>query len=66
VAKPLYLLNLIPYNQTGRFQASSRERIEKFKKRLENSGVKVTTRLSFGGDIEAACGQLRASRQKRK
>ncbi|MFA5131037.1 MAG: 23S rRNA (adenine(2503)-C(2))-methyltransferase RlmN [Patescibacteria group bacterium] len=57
--KPLYMVNLIPYNPTGRFQASSRERIEKFKKILEESGVAVTVRLSFGADITAACGQLR-------
>lgn len=57
--KPLYLLNLIPYNETGRFQASSRETIEDFRKALERRGVPVTVRLSFGSDISAACGQLR-------
>ena len=59
MARPLYLVNLIPYNETGRFRASSRERIEKFKKILEDAGVAVTVRLSFGADITAACGQLR-------
>jgi 23S rRNA (adenine2503-C2)-methyltransferase len=58
MARPLYLVNLIPYNETGRFRASSRERIEKFKKILEDAGVAVTVRLSFGADITAACGQL--------
>ncbi len=57
--KPLYMVNLIPYNPTGRFQPSTRERIEKFKKILEENGVAVTVRLSFGADITAACGQLR-------
>ncbi len=57
--KPLYLLNLIPYNETGRFQASSRETIENFKKTLEKNGIPVTIRLSFGSDISAACGQLK-------
>lgn len=57
--KPLYMLNLIPYNETGRFQASSREAIENFKHVLEKRGVPVTVRLSFGADISAACGQLR-------
>lgn len=56
--KPLYLLNLIPYNETGRFQASSRETIDNFKSILEKAGVSVTVRLSFGSDIAAACGQL--------
>ena len=57
--KPLYLLNLIPYNETGRFQASPRETIESFRRVLETKGVPVTVRLSFGSDISAACGQLR-------
>jgi len=57
--KPLYIVNLIPYNPTGRFQPSKKERIEKFKKILEEAGVAVTVRLSFGADINAACGQLR-------
>jgi adenine C2-methylase RlmN of 23S rRNA A2503 and tRNA A37 len=61
--KPLYIVNLIPYNPTGRFKPSSRERIEKFKKILEESGVAVTVRLSFGADISAACGQLRGKKK---
>ena len=61
--KPLYMVNLIPYNPTGRFQASGRERIEKFKKILEEAGVAVTVRLSFGADITAACGQLRGRKK---
>jgi 23S rRNA (adenine2503-C2)-methyltransferase len=60
--KPLYLVNLIPYNPTGRFTPSTKERIEKFKKILEDNGVAVTVRLSFGADITAACGQLRGKR----
>lgn len=61
--QPLYLVNLIPYNPTGRFQPSSRERIEKFKKILEEAGVAVTVRLSFGADISAACGQLKGRKK---
>ena len=61
--KPLYLVNLIPYNPTGRFQASTEERVEKFKKILEEAGVAVTVRLSFGADINAACGQLRGRKK---
>lgn len=60
---PLYMVNLIPYNETGRFKPSSRERIEKFKKILEDAGVAVTVRLSFGADITAACGQLRGRKK---
>ncbi|MFA5754719.1 MAG: 23S rRNA (adenine(2503)-C(2))-methyltransferase RlmN, partial [Patescibacteria group bacterium] len=62
IKKPLYLVNLIPYNPTGRFTPSTKERIEKFKKILEDNGVAVTVRLSFGADITAACGQLRGKR----
>lgn len=61
--QPLYMVNLIPYNETGRFKSSSRERIEKFKKILEEAGVAVTVRLSFGADITAACGQLRGRKK---
>lgn len=61
--KPLYMVNLIPYNETGRFKSSSRERIAKFKKILEEAGVAVTVRLSFGADINAACGQLRGRKK---
>lgn len=56
--KPLYLLNLIPYNPTGKFQASSPGRIEAFKEKLEAAGVAVTQRHSQGRGIAAACGQL--------
>jgi len=56
--KPLYLVNLIPYNPTGKFQASSPARIKEFKKKLESLGVAVTERHSQGRGISAACGQL--------
>ncbi len=61
--KPLYMVNLIPYNPTGQFKASNRERIEKFKKVLEAEGLPVTIRLSFGQSILAACGQLRGKKK---
>jgi len=63
--KPLYMVNLISYNPTGRFEASSNETIEKFKKILQKKGVAVTQRVSFGGELQAACGQL-AIKNKRK
>lgn len=56
--KPLYLVNLIPYNPTGKFQASSPARIKEFKEKLESLGVAVTERHSQGRGISAACGQL--------
>jgi 23S rRNA (adenine2503-C2)-methyltransferase len=61
--KKLYLVNLIPYNPTGKFQASTPARMEKFKQKLEEAGVAVTMRHSQGQNISAACGQL-ANRKK--
>ncbi|MDX9855728.1 MAG: 23S rRNA (adenine(2503)-C(2))-methyltransferase RlmN [Parcubacteria group bacterium] len=56
--KPLYMVNLIPYNPTGNFRPSSREKVMKFRKILERAGVDATIRKSYGADIHAACGQL--------
>ena len=60
--RPLYMVNLIPYNETGRFTASSREAIRQFQAVLNKHGVKSTIRHSFGADILAACGQLHGGR----
>ena len=56
-------INLIPYNPTEKndYKRSPNDRIMKFKYLLEHSGKKVTVRLERGGDIDAACGQLRGS-----
>ena len=56
--KHLYMVNLIAYNPTDVFKASSSKDIKKFREILEQEGVAVTQRYSFGQDIEAACGQL--------
>lgn len=56
--KPLYMVNLVSYNQTGSFKPSPQNVITNFKKILEQNGVNVTQRFSFGSDIKAACGQL--------
>ena len=56
--KPLYFVNLISYNPTGIFEASSMDRIKKFKQILEERGVQVTQRYKFGSGIKGACGQL--------
>ncbi|MFA4941198.1 MAG: 23S rRNA (adenine(2503)-C(2))-methyltransferase RlmN [Patescibacteria group bacterium] len=53
-----FFVNLILYNQTENFQASSAEQTKKFKEILEDGGVSVTLRYRFGEDIAAACGQL--------
>ena len=54
----LYVVNLISYNPTGIFNPSSKQAIKEFRDVLENKGVSVTERISFGPEIEAACGQL--------
>ena len=56
-------VNLIPYNETSHieFRASSKEQKDRFFEIIRNSGIVVTVRREFGGNIDAACGQLRSS-----
>jgi 23S rRNA (adenine2503-C2)-methyltransferase len=61
-----FKVNLIPYNPTGLYDGSSRERIAAFRYALERARVPVTVRLTRGRDIEAACGQLAAAPRPRK
>lgn len=55
-------VNLIPYNEVKEkpFKRSSREAIKAFADRLMKRGINTTVRKEFGGDIDAACGQLRS------
>jgi 23S rRNA (adenine2503-C2)-methyltransferase len=53
-----FKVNLIPYNPTGMYDGSSRDRIAAFKMALDRTRVPSTVRLTRGRDIEAACGQL--------
>jgi 23S rRNA (adenine2503-C2)-methyltransferase len=53
-----FKVNLIPYNPTGMYDGSSRDRIAAFKQALDRTRVPSTVRLTRGRDIEAACGQL--------
>ncbi|MGZ4334094.1 MAG: 23S rRNA (adenine(2503)-C(2))-methyltransferase RlmN [Gaiellaceae bacterium] len=61
-----FKVNLIPYNPTGLYEGSSRERIAAFRHELERARVPVTVRLTRGRDIEAACGQLAAAPRVRR
>lgn len=54
----LFIVNVIPYNPTGRFTPPSRNAVERFKTALEDEGVHVTQRFTFGQDVSGACGQL--------
>jgi 23S rRNA (adenine2503-C2)-methyltransferase len=58
----VFKVNLIPYNPTGRYDASSRDTIAAFKHVLDRAHIPSTVRLTRGRDIAAACGQLAAAR----
>jgi 23S rRNA (adenine2503-C2)-methyltransferase len=54
-------VNLIPINKVRerKFEKSTSDRVEAFKKILVNNGIETTVRRELGSDIDAACGQLR-------
>lgn len=56
-------VNLIPYNETSHieYKKSPNEQVMRFYDTLKKRGINVTVRKEFGGKIDAACGQLRAS-----
>jgi 23S rRNA (adenine2503-C2)-methyltransferase len=57
-------VNLIPINPDPVLGAAmvppSEEQVESFQRRLIQRGMTVTVRRRRGGDVSAACGQLRA------
>jgi 23S rRNA (adenine2503-C2)-methyltransferase len=59
-------VNLIPYNPISEadYQRPTPERIQAFTDILEERHVAVSVRYSRGLQADAACGQLRASRQR--
>ncbi|HVA31612.1 MAG TPA: 23S rRNA (adenine(2503)-C(2))-methyltransferase RlmN [Gaiellaceae bacterium] len=61
-----FKVNLIPYNPTGMYDGSSRDRIAAFKSALDKTRVPSTVRLTRGRDIEAACGQLATAPRARR
>jgi 23S rRNA (adenine2503-C2)-methyltransferase len=66
LGRDAFKVNLIPYNPTGLYDGSSRERIAVFRHELERARVPATVRLTRGRDIEAACGQLAAEPKVRR
>lgn len=60
-------INLIPLNfvEERPFKPSTQERMDAFTGILERSGVNFTLRRSLGGDVDASCGQLRRSIEKK-
>lgn len=64
LAKPLRAhVNVIPLNPTGGFstRGTPPEGVEEFRRTLVELGVNATVRANRGTDIDAACGQLRAT-----
>ena len=59
-------VNLIPVNEVAetRLRRSKRERIDRFRRILEQKHINVTVRRHLGADINASCGQLRRQTQK--
>lgn len=59
-------VNLIPVNNVRErnYEKSTKERQMRFKAILEESGITATVRRTLGSDINASCGQLRASKRK--
>ena len=57
------LVNLIPFNPWpgSSYKCSDRATIAAFAEELERRGQHVTVRWPRGGDILAACGQLKAA-----
>ncbi len=61
-------INLIPYNDAQvrcAFQSPTKLEALSFKSYLSRHGIDVTLRRPRGGDIRAACGQLRAQAQSK-
>ncbi|MDP3296671.1 MAG: 23S rRNA (adenine(2503)-C(2))-methyltransferase RlmN [Thermodesulfovibrionia bacterium] len=57
-------VNLIPYNPSPKrpeFRTTSKDKTIAFQKTLQNAGITAIIRKSKGGDIFAACGQLKAT-----
>ena len=57
-------VNLIPLNNVRESPYKPSRRTALFQHRLESQGVTATVRRSLGGDIDAACGQLRRKAEK--
>jgi 23S rRNA (adenine2503-C2)-methyltransferase len=56
-------VNLIPYNETNnlQFKKSNNTTIMRFYDILKKNNINVTVRREFGSEVDAACGQLRAT-----
>lgn len=59
-------INLIPYNETNNleFKRTNTVQIMRFYDILKKNNISVTIRREFGGNISAACGQLRSQKEE--
>jgi 23S rRNA (adenine2503-C2)-methyltransferase len=59
-------INLIPYNETNNieFKRTNTVQIMRFYDILKKNNINVTIRREFGGNISAACGQLRSKKEE--
>ncbi len=62
--KRLFHVNLIKYHETEAFQGTARSERLDFLDRLHDLGIPATHRITFGEDIDAACGQLAVNENK--
>ena len=58
-------VNLIPYNETNHleYKRSNKASILAFYDTLKKNNINVTIRREFGGNIKAACGQLKSIKE---
>lgn len=69
IRKDMVHINLIPLNPTGGYKGgpSGRKNVENFVNVLEKEfGIKATPRVRRGIDIDAGCGQLKASVKRKE
>lgn len=61
-------VNLIPYNEVDEhgYKSVDRKSAMVFYDKLMKKGIRCTIRKEHGGDIDAACGQLRAKKEKER
>ena len=66
VKDKLMYVNIIPYNETSHFELkrSNDFKIKSFYDILKSNNVNVTIRKEMGGNLSAACGQLRANAER--
>jgi 23S rRNA (adenine2503-C2)-methyltransferase len=56
--KRLSHVNLIKYHDTGMYKATNEKDRRAFQEYIRRRGITVTHRISYGEDINGACGQL--------